>query len=233
MILIQSRLGSQRLPRKSEKLVLGIALLERVVRQCLKARNHHTVLCVPVDEKSDLFYSSISEKYPALFLWFGSGIDVAERFRGAFQEFQGLFDNEPKGTGLVRVCGDRPFLSTHSLNDTFHEKPKKLELLYNHLPSAEQSKPGPQGLGIESLSQALARRLFVGDLKFLLHPEHVTTQLYDDSRVRASHHLPPKHRNWWRSLSGDRFDLDSDNDLQRLNSLSSRTVSALEQGGCF
>lgn len=233
MILIQSRLASRRLPRKSEKKILGISLIERVVKQCLAADNHHTVLCIPSSEKSEPIYSSISAKFPELFFSFGPAFNVAERLQRAFREFRGLFEDEPPGSGLVRVCGDRPFLSSALLADTTHQEPKSLELLYNHLPQQDLSRPGPRGLGIESLSRALADKLFFGELRPWLHREHVTANLYNNRRVKKSHHLAHGQEKWWRDLSGEKFDVDSDQDLHRLNTLSPSTLLSLKKGRCL
>lgn len=218
MIIIQARLNSSRFPRKIESEIQGVPVLHRVIDASTRAIGHTVVLAIPEGEANDPFFKSTVERFSDLRIFAGSEHSVGERFRGAFNENRDAFDHEGPSLGLVRVCADRPFLSTALINSLSHTANYEYELLFNHMP---HEGSGPRGYGAESVSKRLAIDLFDGTMFDHVHPEHVTLNLYELDEIRKKLVVPPEVMRAWEALGKARLDIDVPSDSERLEALAS------------
>ena len=119
-ILIQSRLSSQRFPKKMMEELGGIPLAEFVYRRCATSKKTDLTAILTSDNDSDneLFDYCVSRDIP---VFRGSLDNVLERYVRAAEFY---------GSSLIcRVCGDSPFVDIE-LADSMFELLEKGELDY-------------------------------------------------------------------------------------------------------
>lgn len=177
MIVIQARSTSKRLPRKSMREINGYPLIHWVLSSCLAANDlHNIILAIPKGNSERELRRYVRGHFPKVTIMQGDESNVFSRFKTVLTLLRNVFENEPDGLGFVRVCADRPLLMPKLLLNLRHSDDNTPELLFNH---NTETRNGPNGIGAESLSKALALEFFFGDRNDWIDEEHVTSRIYN------------------------------------------------------
>ncbi len=166
-ILIQARMGAERLPGKILKPLAGsYPVLKWVVERSRKAREAHQVIVAttvsPADDAVELF---CREQRVDFFR--GSEPNVFERFFECSRQFElGV---------IVRVTADCPFLSSETIDACIE---RFRETGCDYLNNSRLKKTYPRGLDVEVVSmetlQKLSKKKLTRD-----EQEHVTLYIYE------------------------------------------------------
>lgn len=177
-IVIQARLASTRLPRKSLLHIEGAPLVAWVLRRLAFARLK-IVLAVPESEVPEFLFLKnktwvdrtpvLHSPEPSLEIFGGDGEDVLGRYLSAARSF----DLDP----IIRVTGDNPLTSVEGL----------LAVLHRFLLSpVDLAHPVglPHGSGVEVIRRS-SLELVAGEARLPYEREHVTPYFYKNpSRFR-------------------------------------------------
>ncbi|HNW94300.1 MAG TPA: NTP transferase domain-containing protein, partial [bacterium] len=157
-IIVQARMGSQRLPGKSLLPLAGKPLLWHVLTRCAQASAaQHTVLATGVGQENDPLAALAAELGIACFR--GHDTDLAQRFHDCAAEY-GI-------TTVVRVCADNPLVHPGELD----------RLIAHHMASGEDYSCNvvpfmgngyPDGIG----GQAFPARHLASLLQESANPSH-------------------------------------------------------------
>jgi len=101
--IIQSRMGSTRLPGKSLASISDIPLLEHVVNRVRSVKSLDDVIVSTSDEIEDSVIENLCKEI-SVSCFRGSQENVLDRFYNAAKRF--------KADVIIRICGDNPFIST-------------------------------------------------------------------------------------------------------------------------
>ena len=100
-IIIQARMGSQRLPGKSMQVIGGQPLIAHVLQRVGRVRGIDRVILATTDRPEDALFAEVAREHGAFFFQ-GEADNVQKRFLDAALQY---------GIDLiVRVTGDNPFI---------------------------------------------------------------------------------------------------------------------------
>jgi len=225
MIVIQARLSSTRFPNKILHPLLGKPIIDWVLEACLQAKHHKfTCLATPDTSEHDQLWEHVRSTFPEVLISTGPEDNVHRRCTKVLTQYQQQFDEEPEDVGFVRVCADRPLLSSQFIDALLHRDECE-RLLYNHVPPPGIG--GPRGLGAESLSKPLAKEFFSRETDLSPYDqEHVTSALYRN-RFVAPRYCPPTDLPVDVSHWNYTFDLDDQRDIPWIEALAGSRISRL------
>lgn len=161
-IIVQARLSSTRLARKSLLPLLGrhITVIDAVLRRCQAAMVGRVILATPAE---DIEFGPVVERNEVLW-WKGDRDDVLGRYYDAARRYG--------ASNIVRITGDCPLVSPSLLRDAIG----KFESgRYDYLSNCHPTRTVPKGFDIEVFSFDALRHAH-----FSQHPyrEHVTPIFY-------------------------------------------------------
>lgn len=168
VIVIQTRLGSSRLPCKALLNLRGLPVIDWVTRRCGSSRLADAVVAaVPDTRMDDVLADHLAARGARVHR--GSEQDVLARMIDAAR----ALDAET----VVRVCADNPLICGEEIDnliDFYRRVP--CDYAYNHIPRGNSY---PDGLGAEIVSLALLERL--GETAVLpAHREHCLSYITDN-----------------------------------------------------
>ena len=168
VIVIQTRLGSSRLPCKALLSLRGLPVIDWVTRRCGRSRLADAVVAAVPDTRMDDVLADHLERQGA-HVHRGPEQDVLARMIDAARALD--------AATVVRVCADNPLIcgeEIDNLSDFYRRVP--CDYAYNHIPRGNSY---PDGLGAEIVSRALLERL---DEAAVLpaHREHCLSYITDN-----------------------------------------------------
>lgn len=202
--IVQSRLGSTRLPLKAFLQLHGIALIDWVLMRLKKARNlDDIIVAVPDTELDGLLLKYLEERGAHCIA--GPEDDVLGRFLKAAQKTD--------AGEIVRVCADNPLIwgeAVDRLVDFY--KSRECDYAYNHIP---RNNLWPDGLGAEIVSRDLLEE--IGQKAQLQSQrEHCLNYIWDNtSQYRIATFNPDEE---WLRRPDIKLDVDTPEDFLRLAS---------------
>ena len=124
--IIQARMGSTRLPRKSAKILGQSQIIDWVVKRVKKAKLLDDVIIATSKKKRDKIFSKIAKKNK-IKIFYGSEENVLKRIYDAGKKFN--------AKNIIRICADSPFISPEFINNLIlFYKNNNCDLAFNHTP---------------------------------------------------------------------------------------------------
>ena len=194
-IIIQSRLGSRRLPRKAFLLLDGKPMIQHVVERCL-ATEFPVVLAVPEgdgEEFKDILKSMVQ-------VYEGHPTDVLDRYYEVMKAF--AFDP------IIRITGDCPLIDPGMI--------KRMADMFeldscSYLSNCHPVRTVPSGLDVEIFtSSLLAEAQFNAHLPY--YREHVTPFMYESRKRCCQTYAPPFPDSW-------KVSIDTTEDYERVRKM--------------
>ena len=203
--VIQARLGSQRLPEKMLADLGGHSLLEWVVSRVLRSTMLDEVVVATTEESRDDRLAAECERLGVSVIR-GSTDDVLSRFAKAIED--------DAADAVVRICADNPFIDPACIDQLVREyRASGAEYAFNHRPHGTCDYA--DGFGAEILSRGLLDKLQSSQLSSR-HREHVTLAVVDGTIPARTHACAAPSELAHPQL---RFDIDTQDDLSKLNRL--------------
>jgi spore coat polysaccharide biosynthesis protein SpsF len=203
--VVQARLGSSRLPNKMlMELIPGETMLSVMVKRLAETIDKENIVLATTENPLDLPLISASEEL-GIKSFTGSENDVLQRFIDAADYF--------KLDGIVRVCGDNPFISgRHILELTeLVQTDPSLEYVYFRTQSGLPAILSHSGLFAEYVSVSALKRIAAESNEAKYH-EHLTLFILDNmSSFKCQHIDVPASVD---SLPYLRLTVDRDADFQ-------------------
>lgn len=205
--IIQARLGSKRLPKKTLKLFHGYPLIDWVVSR-VSATPLISECCVAIpDVKADDDLAKHLMSIGAL-SFRGDEADVLGRVHGAAKEMNADL--------VIRVCGDNPLVCSLELNKLIEfYLENDFDYAYNHIP---RNNLYSDGFGGEICSMNLLNKI-VNDAVSTSHREHMFNYIWENPDQFRIGTFNPSRDLQFPTL---RFDVDT---LDDFNYLSSKSIS--------
>ncbi len=198
VIIIQARLGSNRLPEKVLKKIGKYSVIEMIVKRLKKSKKISDIIVATSNTKKDKkLISFLKRKKIKVFA--GSEANVLSRYYKVAKNFSADY--------IVRICGDCPFVDS-KLMDKMISKIiiKKLDYVSNINPPTY-----PDGLDIEVFSfKRLSEAFKLAKKKYDI--EHVTPFIIRKSKKKFNFALK-------KNFSNFRLTLDEKVDLKVLNNV--------------
>ena len=170
-VIIQARMGSQRLPGKILKKIANNSLLDWVIKRVKKSKKIKKIILATTKNKKDDILQEIANRNKIFF------------FRGQNQDVLGRFYKAAKTHGsevIVRVCADNPFIDCKLIDLLIEKfKSKKYDYICNH--QNRLNSRYADGFGAEIFSLELLQKLF-NDAKKKTHREHVTQYVRENKK---------------------------------------------------
>lgn len=202
--IVQSRLGSTRLPLKAFLQLHGVALIDWVLSRLKMARSlDGIIVAVPDTELDGLLLKYLRERGTACIT--GPEDDVLERFL--------LAAKKTDAGEIVRVCADNPLIwgeAVDRLADFYQNG--ECDYAYNHIP---RNNLWPDGLGAEIISRDLLEE--IGQKARLpSQREHCLNYIWDNATQYRIATFNPAEK--WLQRPDLKLDVDTTEDFLRLAS---------------
>lgn len=213
--LIQSRLGSSRLPMKALLCLRGLPLIDWVVRRVTQATLvDQVVVAIPDTDLDTLLAEHLERQCVAVFR--GSEDDVLARFCAAARAFG--------AHQVVRVCADNPLIWGGAIDELLHFYARgTYDYAYNHIP---RRNLWPDGLGAETFSFDLLTHLHATAAK-AEHREHCLSYIWDNASQFRIGTFDPQNPCLHRPDL--KLDIDTREDFYRLARLPIRVDMSAEE----
>ncbi len=165
MVILAARHNSSRLPQKALKSILGIPMLEVVIRRLQRSACSDNVI-VATTEASYPYFESIIKNTNALY-YVGDEEDVLGRYVNAAEKFE--VDT------IVRATGDNPFVAIDALDSIVqHHKQTGADLShYEDL---------PYGSGVEVIEYYALKKSALETTEQFCR-EHITQYIYKNNEL--------------------------------------------------
>jgi spore coat polysaccharide biosynthesis protein SpsF len=166
--IIQSRMGSSRLPNKAMLSLQGKPIIEWVYRRVSASKlvNNVTV-AIPTTKVDDVLYDYLKNIGANVFR--GSESDVLGRFY--------LAAKEKEASHIIRVCADNPFIDSEEIDNLIkYYLEHNFDYAYNHVPLNNKY---PDGFGAEIISFDVLEKMYVL-AKTPPQREHLMNYLWDN-----------------------------------------------------
>lgn len=197
LIIVQARMGSNRLPGKTLAMVAGTPLLEHQLKRMRRARHVGKIVVATTVGKEDDAIETLCAKL-GISCFRGSSDDVLERYyRAALAH--------PDHDVIARVTGDCPLIDPAVMDAV-------IELFYDegreYASNIEFGKESfPDGMSIEVFTRGLLERTH-GEAKLSSEREHVTLSMRNRPDLARGHLALPEN------LSHYRMTVDNPEDLE-------------------
>lgn len=173
--VIFSRLDSKRLPGKALKPFAGRPLLGHVIDRALAAAKPDMVIVATTDRPTDDELAAFAENQ-GVKVFRGSHLDVLGRALACAEAF--------KLTALGRISGDSPFIDPKLID--------RMIVTHNEVGAEVTTnlhpRTFPMGMSFEVIAIEALRRL-ASLTDELVHREHVTTYIYENSEKFGIHNV--------------------------------------------
>lgn len=203
--IIQSRMGSSRLPGKMMMDLCGYPVLQWVIERCKRASTLDEIVLATTTNSEDDCLIALSQSL-GIQTFIGSEQNVLDRFIKAAKDFD--------ATIIVRICADNPLVAPEEIDRLVEFYLKEFpDYAFNHIPKLQNNYP--DGLGAEILSTELLK--IIGKAtKDKRYREHVTLYLWENSKLFNIKTLPcPEPYN----KPEMKLDIDTLEDLSRMRKL--------------
>ena len=203
--IIQSRMGSHRLPGKMMKKVGNYPVIEWVIRRLKKSQFVDMIILATSKKQKDQIFRKISRKLKINF-FAGKEQDVLGRFVDSVSKI--------KKANIIRICADNPFIDPHQIDllISFYSK-NNFDYVCNH--QNKINSKYADGFGAEILSLDLLRRLD----KSITNKEcreRVTLFIWRNKKKFKIHSLKADKDLAYPKL---KFDIDTSDDFKMIKSL--------------
>jgi spore coat polysaccharide biosynthesis protein SpsF len=204
-IIIQARLGSKRLPNKMLCKLGNYSIIEWVIIRLKKSNLANSIILATTNNKEDDALVSIAKDL-GIKVFRGNEHNVLKRIYHAA--------NKAKSNIVVRVCADNPFIDAAIVDKLISFfLSKELDYAFNHQPKLNCNIS--DGFGAEVFNISLLRRL--NEIVVTqLEKEHATLYIWNNIESFVVESVPVPQELAFRDL---KFDIDTEDDLLRLNSL--------------
>lgn len=168
-VIIQTRMGSSRLPGKVLKDIGGKSVLAHVIERIKSSQLIDTIIIATTNKPID----DVIEKEALINkveVFRGSESDVLSRYFGAAQKFN--------LSTIVRITSDCPLIDTRVLDGMIEEYHSNRDVFVTNSGPDCSKRTYPRGLDIEIFSFEMIRFAFENANKEY-HREHVTPYLYE------------------------------------------------------
>lgn len=169
-IIIQARMGSERLPGKVLKNLHGMPMLCQILRRVSKAKHHDKLIVATTDSSQDDPIAAACKR-GSIHCFRGHPTDVLDRYYNAAKEMQADI--------IVRLTADNPFADPFVI-DAAIEKYMKLDQ-YDYL---HYSQGMPLGVSVEVFSFKALERAWTEAISDE-DREHVTSYIYLSGEYRC------------------------------------------------
>jgi len=105
--IVQSRMGSKRLPGKMMMRIGRYTLIEWVIKRLKKSKSINKIILVTSQKRDDQIFKNISQKLKINF-FAGNEKDVLGRFVNSVKKV--------KKANIIRVCADKPFIEPREID---------------------------------------------------------------------------------------------------------------------
>lgn len=169
--IIQSRIGSSRLPNKAMLCLHGKPIIEWVFKRVQSSKLlDAVVVAIPDTKEDDVLEFYLNELNASVFR--GSENDVLARYYFAAKQVN--------ATHIVRICADNPFVSGTEIDNLIsYFKNNNYDYVYNHVPLNNNY---PDGFGAEMISFANLEKMYV-EATSKLHREHCFSYMKDQPQL--------------------------------------------------
>ncbi len=177
IIIIQARLGSQRLHKKMLRDLCGKPLIQRVLERVNQSNLiDDFILAVPdSQENEELLFFAEKNNYIS---FQGKENDVLDRF---FQAAKTCCNDLNDNTIILRACADNPFIDPSEIDRLISFfMDGEYDYAFNNRPA--DNNMYPDGLGAEIFKFSLLKKLWENAVT-KSHREHVTLYALDNSHM--------------------------------------------------
>jgi spore coat polysaccharide biosynthesis protein SpsF len=204
--IIQVRLGSKRLKKKSLASIGNYKILDWVIKRTKRSSLLDDVILATTNKPEDRIFKKFAKKYK-IKIFFGSEKNVLKRYCDVARKYS--------IKNIVRVCADNPLISPDFINKliSFYRK-NKCDLAFNHISKKKYNFKCIDGLGAEIFSAKILDKIR-SKTKNKKNLEHVTKYFYEKKLFK----IKPVPVKKIYTLSKISLDVDTKKDLVFLNSL--------------
>lgn len=176
--VIQCRIGSTRLKKKSLKKLGDYSIIEWVVRRVKKSKKINEFYLATTKKNEDDCLVKIAKKLK-IKIYRGSVNNVFARFSA--------ISRKTRPNYIIRVCADNPFIDANEIDKLILKAiHRKSDYIFNHVPYRNNNYI--DGLGAECLSsKAIAKLIKVKKNK--MEKEHVTKYIWNNKKKFKFHYL--------------------------------------------
>ena len=201
-IIIQSRMGSQRLPGKMLQPINGIPVVQWVLERCEQAGVGKVILATTAKKIDDPLTELAQNLGYAVYR--GSEHNVLKRYLDCAVKYN--------IKNIIRICGDRPLISPTLIQEAVElHRIGGADLVFNHAPLL--GSRWNYGFGCEVLSTSLLQNLYVGSLTDE-EKEHVTLKIWNNNKDFTI--LTTKMKKPYLLNDQVKLDLDTKVDLENI-----------------
>tara|TARA_X000000950_G_scaffold166234_1_gene203046 strand:+ start:10681 stop:11385 length:705 start_codon:yes stop_codon:yes gene_type:complete len=202
--IVQSRMGSKRLPGKMMMRIGRYTLIEWVIKRLKKSKSINKIILVTSQKRDDQIFKNISQKLKINF-FAGNEKDVLGRFVNSVKKV--------KKANIIRVCADKPFIEPREIDRLIKfYKNKNYDYVCNR---QIFNNVYCTGFGAEILSLDLLRKLDKL-VKKKTFREHVTLYLWKNKKKFK---LYPLEANKGLAHPNLNFDIDFPRDYKMIKNL--------------
>ena len=203
--IVQARMGSMRLPKKSMLDLHGKPVVEWVFRRSKKSiLLDNLVFAIPDSKKDDPLYDHLAGINANVFR--GNEFDLINRFYLAAREWKAEY--------IVRICADCPFVSGSEIDNLIEFfMTRELDYAYNHIP---KNNCYPDGIGAEIMSSVVLEKLY-SEVEDPYDKEHVTSYIWANSDIFKIGTFDPHDRRL--RYPEIKIDLDTPKDYEKLSQM--------------
>ena len=176
--VIQCRIGSTRLKKKSLRKLGNYSIIEWVVRRVKKSKRINEIYIATTKKKEDDCLVKTAEKLK-IKIYRGSVNNVFARFSA--------IAGKTCPNYIIRVCADNPFIDPNEIDKLISKALyRKSDYIFNHVPYKNNNYI--DGLGAECLSsKAIAKLIKVKKNK--TEKEHVTKYIWNNKKKFKFHYF--------------------------------------------
>ena len=202
--IVQSRMGSKRLPGKMMMRIGRYTLIEWVIKRLKKSKSINKIILATSQKKNDQIFKNISQKLKINF-FAGNEKDVLSRFVNSVKKV--------KKANIIRVCADKPFIEPGEIDRLikFYKNQN-----YDYVCNRQIfNNDYCTGFGAEILSLDLLRKLDELAKKKIFR-EHVTLYLWKNKKKFKLYSLEANKDLAHPNLN---FDIDFPKDYKMIKNL--------------
>ena len=203
--IIQSRMGSHRLPGKMIRKIGRYSLIEWVIRRLKKSILVNKIILATSNNKKDIVFKNICKKLKIDF-FAGKESDVLGRFVNSVDRV--------KKANIIRVCADNPFIDPNQVDRliSFYSR-NRFDYVCNH--QNRSNSMYADGFGAEIFSLSVLRK--INSLAISkIYREHVTSYIWKNKKKFKIHSLKASVNLAYPYL---KFDIDTLQDLKKIREL--------------
>ncbi len=204
--VIQIRMGSKRLKKKSLAYIGNYKIIDWVIRRTKISKSLDDIILATTNKPEDKIFKKYAKKYK-IKIFFGSERNVLKRYCDVARKYS--------VKNIVRICADNPFISPDFINKliSFYKR-NKCDLAFNHVSKRKYNFKCINGFGAEIFSTKMLNEICL-KTKNKNDLEHVTKYFYRKNFFK----IKPVPIKKIYSFPKINLDVDTKKNLLFLNSL--------------